>query len=99
MTDSYLAISAIAQDVSMQQRMMACVTQQTNLGSINLGQESLQTWVLTNNYLWASSPGWAEKWDYALAADPDSEPGKDSSVITDEDILATVQHLGGTPTE
>lgn len=104
MTDSYLAISAIANDEWMNERMNACATQQAHLGnvpevlSIGTPPDPL-LWVQANRYVWASSPGWGEKWDYALASDPDSEPGKDTAVITDEDILATVQHLGGTPTE
>lgn len=105
MTDSYLAISAIANDEWMQERMNACATQQAHLGDApgvlsvgNPGDPLL--WVQNNRYLWASSPSWGEKWDYALAANPDDsgyEPGKDTAVITDADILATVQHLAGAP--
>ena len=105
MTDSYLSIAAIANDEFMRERMIACVTQQQQLGSINVGLPNTaapynaQAWVEANSYVWASSPSWGEKWDYALAANPDSEPGKDSAVITDGDILATVQHLLGVPIE
>jgi hypothetical protein len=101
MPDSYLAISAIANDDWMNERLNACATQQAHLGNApgvlsvgNPGDPLL--WVQINRYLWASSPSWGEKWDYALASNsdnPEYEPGKDVAVITDEDILATVQHL------
>ena len=96
MSDSYLSISAIANDEFMQERMKACVTQQTELGSVEFGEPL--SWVVNNRYVWASSPDWGAAWDSALAGG-NEEPGKDSSVITDDMILATVQHLGGTPTE
>lgn len=104
--DSYLAIASIANDHFMTERMNACVTQQHTLGSIDLGEfgvnpYNLLEWVKTNRYVWAASPGWGDKWTYAYASHPDDdnyEPGKDAAVITDGDILATVQHLG-TPAE
>lgn len=105
MADAYLAISAVANDQHMTERMNAAVTQQDNLGTIDLGPYAtspynLTAWVHDYRYLWASSPGWGEKWDYALAAhpdEPDYEPGRDSAVITDGDILAVVQTLGAPP--
>jgi hypothetical protein len=100
MADSYLAIAAIATDEFMIERMNACVSQQEHLGNVDLGLPNLvgpyraQQWVQDYRYIWASSPSWGEKWDSALASD-NPEPGKDSSVITDNDILATVQALAG----
>ena len=93
----------------MTERVRACATQQAELGNapaiandpINVGAYAALAWTDTNRYVWASSPSWGEKWDYALAShedDPDYEPGKDPAVITDADILATVQHLGGAGT-
>lgn len=104
MTDTYLAISAIATDENMTERIRAAATQQAHLGSADIGHDSspfglaVLDWVANNRYLWASSPGWGAAWDYALAAhpdDPEYEPGKDPAVITDGMILATVQALGG----
>jgi hypothetical protein len=83
--------------------MTACVTQQQHLGNVPDITDAPGTWVAQNSYVWASSPGWGEKWDYALATHPPStdpesppsyDPGADASVITDGDILATVQALG-----
>src|SRR4051794_24614286 len=107
MADAYLAISEVANDPHMTERLNAAVTQQNHLGSIDLGQYesspyNLTAWVHDNRYLWAASPGWGAAWDSALAAhppdtEPDYQPGQDPAVITDGMILATVQQLGGTP--
>src|SRR6187200_1562581 len=105
MADSYLSISAIANDKNMVERMNAAATQQQHLGSIDVNMPntsapfSAQAWVHDYRYVWASSPGWGAAWDSALAAhpdDPDYEPGKDPAVITDGMILSTVQQLAGT---
>ena len=102
MTDSYLSIAAIANDETMHERMTACVTQQQHLGSININFSNTsapynaQSWVETNAYLWAASPDWGAAWDSALAGGNEA-PGKDPSVITDGQILSTVQALLGPP--
>lgn len=100
MADSYLAISEIAGNASMIERLNAAVTQQWKLGLINLGRDGVNafnaiTWVDTNRYVWAASPGWGEAWTYARSThtDVDYDPGRDESVITDNMILATVQAL------
>lgn len=97
MSDSYLAISQIANDEWMLERMTAAAVQQTTLGNINVGTNP-QVWISEQRYVWACSPSWGEKWSSALAGGIE-EPGKDESVITDADILTTVQHLGGASTE
>jgi hypothetical protein len=106
MTDTYLTISEIAGNSAMHQRMQACVTQQSHLGNLP-NVDNVASWVGVNSYLWASSPGWAEKWDYATATHPAQDPpetppydpGRDDTVITDPDILSTVQALGGAPAD
>jgi hypothetical protein len=108
MADAYLAISEIANDKNTTERMNAAATQQQYLGSIDVNLPNVAApysatyWVEQNRYVWASSPGWAEAWDYAVAShpdEPDYEPGKDPAVITDGMILSAVQKLGGTPSE
>jgi len=84
MADAYLTISVIAQDLNMQNRVIACAAQQ------RIGDP--QFWAINHSYQWASSPTWAEKWDYAVANN-NPEPGADPAVITDGDILATVQFM------
>ena len=96
MADTYVAISQVARDFWMNERLTACATQQKQLGTATLIDDVTQ-WVTDNRYIWASSPSWGEKWTYALNLHPDDpnyEPGKDEAVITDADILATVQALG-----
>lgn len=102
MADAYLAISEIANDLNMTERMNAATTQQWYLGNVKLGQDgnnpyNVLQWVAGNRYVWAASPGWGGAWDSALAGhpdEPDYEPGKDPGVVTDGMILATVQALG-----
>jgi hypothetical protein len=105
MADSYLAISEIASDQRMTERLNAAATQQEHLGAVDFhyantaAPYSAQVWVHDYRYVWASSPGWGAAWDSALAAhppatEPDYEPGRDPGVITDGMILSTVQALG-----
>jgi hypothetical protein len=97
MPDSYVSISEIAADAWMGERLRACASQQEHLG--NPPADPIQ-WVTDNRYVWASSPTWGEKWDYAKAThegDLSYQPGRDAAVITDADILATVQALTAPP--
>jgi hypothetical protein len=96
MADAYLAISQIAADEAMNNRVRACVTQQDHLGAIDINSAAPAFWAADNAYLWASSPTWGEKWDYALSTGNDN-PGADAAVITDGDILATIQALAPLP--
>lgn len=96
MADSYLAIDEMANDIHMNGRVRACACQQQLLGNVDLPPNPM-TWVTEQRYFWAASPSWGEKWDYAKethSEDPLYEPGKDAAVITDADILATVQSFG-----
>lgn len=103
--DSYLSIAAIARDETMNDRLNACAVQQMNLGSITIppiwgdGESGALSWVANNRFLWASQPGWAAAWDYALnvnSSNPDYNPATDAGVITDGMILAAVQDLAPT---
>ena len=98
MADPYLAIAAIATDQYMNERLNACATQQAYLDDNGVNPQEPLTWVIQYRYVWAASPSWGEKWQYALDSHPDDdtyEPGTDTAVITDLDILATVQSLMG----
>lgn len=103
MADAYLAMSQIANDALMVERVRSCTTQQNALGSISVPDPIV--WADENRYVWAASPGWAGAWDSALAAhppddEPNYRPGGDPAVITDGQILSTVQALGtGAPLE
>lgn len=96
MTDTYLTMGTIAYSSSMTQRVIACAAQQD--------QSLPDVWASQNRWEWASTPSWAEKWDYAVATHPPVEgevydPGADATVITDGDILSRVQQLLETPTQ
>lgn len=105
MSDSYLAIAAIAQDEFMIKRLIACATLEAKSGGTILvlhgpNGTDPEDWVRLNSYVWASSPSWGNKWHQAFVDHPDDdsyEPGKDPEVITDGDILATVQSLTALP--
>ena len=86
MADAYLTVSTIAADSAMRSRVAAAYAAEQN-GPESAGAES---WAYSNAYWWASSPSWAEKWDYATNTGNES-PGGDPAVITDADILAQVQ--------
>jgi hypothetical protein len=100
--DSYLSIAAIASDPYMSERVRACAAQQSELGSVDIDEPI--AWTASERYVWAASPGWGEAWSYAIETHPPDppdefgnttvyEPGKDDTVITDGQILATVQAL------
>lgn len=100
MADSYLAISQIAGNGYMHERVVSAATQQAHAGNTPAIVPDPVTWVTANRYLWASSPTWGEKWDYALTTHAlvlGYDPGSDTTVITDADILATIQALGAAP--
>lgn len=80
----YLTISTIAADQSMRSRVAACAAEQ--------GNTTPENWAYTNAYVWAASPGWASAWESAVAAGNPS-PGTDPAVITDGQILSTVQGM------
>jgi hypothetical protein len=92
MADAYLTISEIAMDQNMVNRVTACAAQQKAVGA---PIEFPPNWALENRFTWASSPSWGEKYDYAKATheEPGYAPGADPAVITDGDILATVQAM------
>lgn len=80
----YLTISTIAADQNMRQRVAACAAQE--------GEVTPEHWSFNNSYRWAASPGWAEAWESAVAGN-NPAPGADPAVITDGQILSTVQLL------
>jgi hypothetical protein len=81
---SYLTISNIAADQTMRQRVAACAAQE--------GVTGPEGWAQQNSLTWAAAPGWADAWEYAVAAD-NQDPGADPAVITDAQILSQVQSM------
>jgi hypothetical protein len=91
---TYLMQSAITENPSMMNRVAQCAAEQT--------VPDPDKWAFDNRRTWAASPGWADAWAYALAtheSDPEYDPGKDESVITDGMILSEVQGMILSPPE
>lgn len=90
MTDTYLAIAAVANDYALTTRVTSCAAQQ--------GAQDPEQWTVHWRYTWASAPGWGAAWDSALVSHPEPEdppysPGSDPTVITDGMILGQVQAM------
>lgn len=85
---SYQSVVEMAGSTSLMQRLVAAAAGE--------GQEEPLAWVQRNIWKLASSPGWADSWDYAKQTDtPDNNPdtGARPGVISDAAILASVQSL------
>lgn len=94
---TYNTIAAMAQNEQLKLRVTACAAEQ---GSLNP-----PWWADTHMWQVAATPSWDDQWEYALNVDPNRENiGADEAVITDPDILTSVQTMilaeraqGGTP--
>lgn len=83
---SYWDISEMSLNVDLIQRVQACAAQE---------------YPDTNPYVWqaehilavCAAPGWDAAWASAVASGV-ARPGKDAGVISDGEILASVQGLG-----
>lgn len=83
---SYSSIANMADDVALNRRLTAAAAQE---GKTKPYEDWVQQW----RWDLASTPGWAEAWDSALAGG-NQAPGDDPGVITDGMILAAVQPMG-----
>jgi hypothetical protein len=104
---SYLTQDAIASNVAMQHRVAQCAAQEgVGIGgdpATGMGKDP-DRWTLEKRRYWSAAPGWDEAWEYAKNTHPDDgdeatppyDPGADSTVITDAQILAQVQSMVGT---
>lgn len=75
-----LAQASLASDPDFLARALAAAARQ---------QPVADTWAYTHAHRLAASPGFAEKYEYALAAGTE-HPGGDEAVIPDADVLAAV---------
>ena len=82
MADKYWSVALIAQDIDLQQRVIASAAIE--------GIPSPEGWTMSHTWDYASQPTWGEKYQYALDS-LNPSPGKDDTVITDADILTAVQ--------
>lgn len=80
-----MSIAEMTASGSLINRLTACAAEQDK-------PEPYSQWVMERIWKIAASPGWAAKWDSAIAAEiPD--PGSNPTVITDADILAVIQPM------
>jgi hypothetical protein len=86
---SYYAQHQMAYDGALVGRVTAAVAGEHQAGNTTQDPEQ---WTSQNRHFWAASPGWADAWDSAVAAE-NPDPGADPAVITDAQILSAVQAL------
>ena len=84
----YLTHSIIADDPYMRLRVASCAAQE-GVTAVGIDPDE---WTRQWRRVWASSPNWDSKWESAILNDVE-EPGKNPGVISDGDILATVQAM------
>jgi hypothetical protein len=85
---SYATQSQLAQDQDFINRCNACATEEIDPAS----PTNALAWVQVNAWKLAASPGFDEKYEYAINTNH-SRPGWDAAVISDGDILSAVQAL------
>lgn len=81
---SYSDVAALAGDGDFIQRTRAAVAQE--------GEADVIGWSNDHQWQMAGIPGFGDAYAYAVA-NGNPRPGYDTSVITDPQILAAVQHL------
>lgn len=89
---SYLTISHIKTDTQFLLRCSASVASEVSAGSSDGDTAFTEEWTNLRSWDLAATPGWAAKWESALAGGI-SNPGENSAVITDGDILSRIQQL------
>lgn len=84
---SYSSQAALSRDGDFMLRIAACAQQE-----ITLNEQSAIDWATENIWEVAAAPGFADKYEYALATGV-PRPGNDESVISDAEILSVVQPM------
>lgn len=82
---SYRSTVKMAVSTSLRERIIAAAA--------NEGEPDPEGWVQANMWPIVTSPGWADKWDYAVDNyndDYNPDTGARPGVISDADILAAV---------
>ena len=79
---------SVTGDLSM--RVAACAQAEADRASVDIGDP--EAWAQTHRWDYAMAPGWVAKVESAVE-NGITDWGKDPAVITDGDILATVQPM------
>ena len=87
---SYSAQAQLSADGDFTNRVAACAAVEVDT------PDQPTAWARDNIWRIAASPGFADKYEYALNTDVEN-PGADPAVITDGDILAAVQAMIAPP--
>lgn len=82
---TYNTIAIMANDSYLNRRLTSAAAQEGK-------PKPFEEWVADRRWELASTPGWAEAWESAVAAGVET-PGEDEGVVTDGMILAAVQPL------
>ena len=88
---NYYVTFLITEEPSFRVRIAAAAQTEAIAHDKNLGMGP-EEWAASTKWIWAVSPGWAAKVQYAIASNIDTW-GTDPSVISDEDIVAVIQPL------
>lgn len=82
---TYATIAVMATDPSLFNRLVAAAAEENKT-------KPYEGWVSEHRWDLATTPGWAQAWEYAIAAGV-ADPGARNDVITDGMILAAVQPM------
>ena len=88
---SYQSVSEMVSSDSLRRRLAACASQE--FFSRGYREANVLGWVDHNAWLLCSAPGWSGQWDSGKVAYPGEDLGARNDVITDGDILSSVQPL------
>jgi hypothetical protein len=83
---TFYDVSQLHQDTQFVNRIAACYAIETPLGE----GENPEAWSTWHSWDIAAAPGFGDAYGFAVA-NGNPEPGKDPSVITDEQLLSAVQ--------
>jgi hypothetical protein len=89
---SYQSIAEMTQSSGLRNRLTACAAQEFK----NAGQPTKEpgNWVNDNIWIICAAAGWGAQWESGQAAYPGlADVGEREDVITDGDILASIQPM------
>jgi hypothetical protein len=89
---TYHSISLLKNDTAFLDRTAACYAQETFSAIGTPAYIDPAQWATQHAWTMASAPGFGDAYQYALDTD-NEKPGSDPGVITDSQILASVQAI------
>lgn len=89
---TYSTVADIYHSAALMERATAGVASEVSAGSVDGDASVSNAWVTRRAWDLASTPGWAAKWESAIAGGI-TDPGASGAVITDGDLLSRLQAL------